>query len=107
VVTAIYANGVESGPSEEVYLGPPRIDAVRLRGSKLQIDGSGFTDNVEVFLDQFGFVRAAKAKGSVRIVQKGSLTNGASLVEYLAPGRRVLVSVRNSTGATTQINVTL
>jgi hypothetical protein len=106
VVTAVGADGVESSTSAEVGLTAPRITSVSLKGSKLRIDGSGFTDSVTVLVNQFAFVREARVSHGVRVVQGGELTNGMSLDDYLRPGRSALVTVRNSTGATSQIRFT-
>jgi hypothetical protein len=85
VVTAVYGNG-ESGPSNEAGAGTPGavLQSVKIKGSKLTADGTGFTATVQVFVDGIPFATSAKVKrNNTRVVQKGNLLTGQSLSDYL------------------------
>jgi hypothetical protein len=102
VVTAVYDDGTESGPSQETSGGANEavITSVTVRGNKLTATGERFTSTVQVFVDGIPFVGNAKVKkGSTRVIQKGALLTGQSLSQYIAArGGRVQVAVRNSEG---------
>ncbi len=78
-VTACYATG-ESGASNEAeeparvpgprFTQPPAVGA-----NGITANGSGFTDQVDVFVDGIPSVRAAKVKaGNAKVKQKGDLS---------------------------------
>lgn len=100
-VTAMYPNG-ESGGTNAASGGIPEPDitSIRVRGKKLIIEGTGFTDTVQVFVDGIPFTKNAKVKlknGSLRIVQKGKLLTGQKVAQYQSQqGGVILVSVLNS-----------
>lgn len=100
VMTTIWnceGTAVESRPSNQT--GVPQgsnIEKVKA-SSKLKVTGSGFTRDVEVFLDGAPFKKKAKLSGN-QITQKGSLLDGRSIKDVLTEGRTVLITVRNSDG---------
>lgn len=99
VVTAQYPNG-ESGETNAASGGIPEpdIDSFQIKGGKVVINGTGFTDNVTVFIDGIPFTKTAKVKKeNTRVQQKGRLLTGQSVSDYLnQQGGVVLVSVLNS-----------
>ena len=99
VVTATYPNG-ESGETNAASGGIPEpdIDTFQIKGGKVIINGTGFTDSVTVFIDGIPFTKAAKVKKeNTRVQQKGRLLTGQSVSDYLnQQGGVVLVSVLNS-----------
>ncbi len=99
VVTAQYPNG-ESGETNAASGGIPEPDiaSFQIKGGKVVINGTGFTDSVTVFIDGIPFNKAAKVKKeNTRVQQKGRLLTGQSVTEYLnQQGGVVLVSVLNS-----------
>jgi uncharacterized repeat protein (TIGR01451 family) len=109
LVTAVWhcsAGNKDSGPSNPQSVpGGGNIDTVDI-SSQLNIRGSGFTDNVEVFIDGVGFRKNARLKNGKQVVQKGALLDGRSIDQILAPGKSVLLTVRNTNGgvASFQLN---
>lgn len=108
VVTAVYrCDGApkESPPSDDVSI--PRGGTVsNLRvGSKLKINGSGFTNSVEVFVDGVKFSKKAKVNGG-GVVQKGPLSDGRSIGEVFVAGKTYLVTVRNINGGVASYSYT-
>lgn len=99
VVTAQYPNG-ESGETNAASGGIPEPDiaSFQIKGGKVIINGTGFTDSVTVFIDGIPFNKAAKVKKeNTRVQQKGKLLTGQSVTDYLnQQGGVVLVSVLNS-----------
>lgn len=99
VVTAQYPNG-ESGETNAASGGIPEpdIDSFQIKGGKVIVNGTGFTDNVTVFIDGIPFTKTAKVKKeNTRVQQKGRLLTGQSVSDYLnQQGGVVLVSVLNS-----------
>jgi|GEM_PF-4634235 len=108
-VTAVWhcsAGNRESDPSNSQSVpGGATINTVDI-SSQLNITGSGFTDSVDVFIDGVGFKKSARLKNSSRVLQKGALLDGRSIDQILAPGKSVLLTVRNSNGgiASFQLN---
>ncbi len=105
VVTALYSNGTESGPSQVVAAGIGKgatLKRVNVRPAKIVAKGSGFTFEVQVFLDGIPFVTPARivdGVNGVKVVQTGTLRTGETIAEYLAAhGNRAIVAVRNSDG---------
>jgi hypothetical protein len=102
VVTATYPSG-ESGPSNEVETGtPPTIASIKASAAKISAKGSGFTtDSVFVSVDGIPFRDAAAVKSAgKKVIQRGPLITGESLVSYARtrPGGVVAILIRNSTG---------
>ncbi len=99
VVTAQYPNG-ESGETNAASGGIPEpdIDSFQIKGRKVIVNGTGFTDNVTVFIDGIPFTKTAKVKKeNTRVQQKGRLLTGQSVSDYLnQQGGVLLVSVLNS-----------
>jgi hypothetical protein len=110
VVTACYASGAESSASNEASGGipGPAITSVKVNSKKVVGNGTGWVFPVTVFFDNVGFTSPTKVKNKpnfIRVTQKGRLENGQSISNYLQPGREVLITFRNSNGATTAIPV--
>lgn len=92
------ARVVESGGSNEAGVpAGPTISKLKV-GGKIKASGSGFTDPPQVFLDGVGFNKPAVFSDSTLVIQKGTLTDGRSILDVLTPGRTVVISVRNSNG---------
>lgn len=98
-VTAMYPNG-ESDDTNAASGGlpEPTITSFRINGNAVIIEGTGFTDAVQVFVDGIPFGKAAKVKrGNTRINQKGKLITGQKVSAYLQQqGGVILVSVLNT-----------
>jgi hypothetical protein len=108
VVTACYAGGAESAPSNEASGGipGPAVTAFKHNAQKVQGDGTGWVFPVTILLDNVGFVDPTTTKNKptfTRVIQKGRLANGQKIKKYLTPGRMVLLTFRNANGATTAI----
>jgi uncharacterized repeat protein (TIGR01451 family) len=109
LVTSVWhcgAGNKNSDPSNPQSVpGGATIDTVDI-SSQLNIRGSGFTDTVEVFIDGVGFRKNARLKNGKQVIQKGGLLDGRSIDQILAPGKSVLLTVRNSNGgiASFQLN---
>jgi hypothetical protein len=108
VVTACYASGAESAPSNEASGGiaGPAVTGFKYNSKKIQGDGTGWVFPVTIFLDNVGFTSATTIKNKpafIRVIQKGRLENGQKITQYLRPGRQVLLTFRNNNGATTAI----
>jgi len=107
VATACYANG-ESTSSNEVSAGAgePVIETFAFTDKKLTVTGSGFTGTVEVTIDGLVFSKSASVKKQkTKVIQKGTLSNGQTIGEYVTPGRSVFLCYKNDTGATTCLSV--
>ncbi len=98
-VTAQYPNG-ESDDTNAASGGlpEPTITGVQIKGNKLIVLGTGFTDNVTVFVDGIPFFKGAKVKQATsRVQQKGKLLTGQTVRQYVTQqGGVVLVSVLNA-----------
>lgn len=101
VVTAQYDTG-ESGPTNEASGNVPaaEIERVDVKNTKIVATGTGFSDEVQVFIDGIPFLKTAKVKKeATRVVQKGNLITGQTIAQYVASrGGVVVVSFRNSNG---------
>ena len=101
VVTAQYDTG-ESGPTNEASGNIPaaELERVDVKNTKIVATGTGFSDEVQVFVDGIPFVKTAKVKKeATRVVQKGNLITGQTIAQYVASrGGVVVVSFRNSNG---------
>jgi uncharacterized repeat protein (TIGR01451 family) len=87
-----------SGSNQTGVPAGPEIDSVKV-GGKIKATGTGFSDNVKVFIGGTGFSRAATVKNAnMLVVQKGPLTDGTSVGDIVTPGTTVLISVQNSNG---------
>ncbi|HXG64119.1 MAG TPA: DUF11 domain-containing protein, partial [Blastocatellia bacterium] len=104
-VTYVYdCNGttIESLPSNEgsaprgaTVLGA----ALTPNGNKLKATGVGFSPQVDVMIDGVGFSSKGKGKGGgTKLVQKGRLTDGRTMLEAIPPGRKVLLTFVNANG---------
>jgi hypothetical protein len=109
-VTACYSNG-EGGASNEaeepartpgpVLSRPPKVgpDGVTVRGT-------GFTSEVNVFIDGIPFVSPAKVKaGNTKVKQKGNLLVGLSAEAYLRQLGSSELIIRNSDGGTARVRI--
>jgi hypothetical protein len=68
-------------------------------GNKLKATGIDFSVQVDVMVDGVGFDRQAKGKGGgTKLVQKGRLTDGRTMLEAIPPGRKVLLTFVNANG---------
>jgi hypothetical protein len=107
VVTAVYGDGVESAASSEVTVVPLVAGSVRIvsagGGARLVVDGSGLSDEVLIYADALRFRSPARRKGPNTVVQRGVLENGQRIDQYFTPGRRVLLTLRSTSGATAQV----
>lgn len=102
-VTAMYDTG-ESGPSNEgsADVAAATVTKVKVKSTKIQATGSGFSETVSVFVDGIPFVSAATVKKQgAKVIQKGNLLTGQSIGAYLAANPSVLISFRNSNGGVT------
>jgi uncharacterized repeat protein (TIGR01451 family) len=107
VATACYANG-ESATSNEVSAGAgePALETFAFTDKKITVTGTGFTDAVTVTIDGIAFEKVAEVKKKkTKIVQKGKLSNGQTIGDYVTPGRTVFLCYENETGATTCVAV--
>jgi uncharacterized repeat protein (TIGR01451 family) len=100
VVTNLWSCGgstTESGVSNEVDVpAGPTISSLKATG-KLKILGSGFSGQVQVFVDGVAFAKAAVLADSTLLVQKGPLTNGTAIAG-IGSSKPVLITVRNGDG---------
>jgi len=88
---------IESGVSNEVDVpASPTITSLKVTG-KLKILGSGFTGQVQVFVDGIEFVKGAVLADGALIVQKGPLTDGTAIAD-IGRSKPVLVTVKNGDG---------
>jgi hypothetical protein len=68
-------------------------------GGKIKATGTGFTDDVQVFIGAVGFSRPASVRNeNTLVVQKGALADGSNLGDVLTPGKTVIMSFRNRNG---------
>ena len=82
------------------------VTALELRATKIVAKGSGFTDQVEVFVDGLKFVQPAAVKNGKKVTQKGPLENGQTLGQYLAAhGGCAVVGLCNSNGGLARISI--
>ncbi len=97
-ITAMYPNG-ESSETNAASGGIPEPDVtgLKIRGNKISVLGSGFSDTVQVFIDGIPFKKDSKVKlEKGRVVQKGKLLTGQSVQQYVSQqGGVILVSVLN------------
>jgi uncharacterized repeat protein (TIGR01451 family) len=103
-VTATYPDGESSAANADGTGDEPgaAITSVKVTSSKVTAKGSGFTDDVEVLIDGINFASAAKVKGAgSKTVQKGGLSVGLTMDEYLSTGTSFLFIFRNSDGGVT------
>ncbi|HYL97419.1 MAG TPA: hypothetical protein VEZ90_00575, partial [Blastocatellia bacterium] len=75
----------------------PTITKVKV-GFKLKITGSNYTSTVTVFIDGIGFVKPSLIRSDGLLIQKGTLTNGMGILDYVTSGRTIVLSVQNSDG---------
>lgn len=80
----------------EITVTPDQITAI----------GFGFTEKVEVFINNVPFKKAAVVQGQVfqTVIQTGELENGKTIAEMVPPGVVVRIRFRNSDGAFTEVN---
>jgi uncharacterized repeat protein (TIGR01451 family) len=100
VVTNLWTCGtaaIESALSNEVDVPPgPTITGIKVTG-KLKILGSGFSGQVQIFVDGVGFAKAAALADSTLLIQKGPLTDGTSISD-IGTAASVLITVKNGDG---------
>jgi hypothetical protein len=98
-VTAVYTTG-ESEPAPVAFAGGvAEVTSATATKSKITVDGSGFTDAVEVFVDGWGQRTPARVKrGNTRVVQKNAAAGETPLKRYLRERGTVNVLVRNDNG---------
>jgi hypothetical protein len=95
----------ETPPSNPIGVpGGGIVDGVKV-GPKVKINGSGFTESVEVLFDGVKFSKAARVTPT-NIVQKGKLSDGRSLAEVLVVGKTYLFTVRNNNGGVASYSYT-
>lgn len=85
---------------------PPEVIAITVTSTIVAI-GSGFDEQVRVFIDGIGFPddQPARVKGGgTRVIQKGKLTDGRSIAEAVPPGRVVKIKFRNANGGETEVS---
>ena len=66
--------------------------------TKLVVKGRGFARGVQVFIDGVGFSSPANVRTDGKVVQKGNLSDGRSLVEAAPLNKTVLISLRYPDG---------
>lgn len=109
-VTACYANG-EGGASNEAEEpartpGPRLTRAPVVGNGGVTAKGTGFTSEVNVFVDGIPFVRPAKVKaGNTKVKQKGNLLVGLSAEAYLRQSGSSELIMRNSDGGTARVRI--
>lgn len=105
VVTAVYADGGESAPSNEISVGLPfpTVTSITVTNKKLIAVGTGFTSQVEVFVDGVGFAPPAKVKRGTKVIQKGALESGQTIGAAIGLGQTVALSFRNADGGTATV----
>ncbi len=104
-VTAMYGTG-ESPPSNEASASVPAatVSKVKVKPTKINATGSGFTSTVSVFIDGIPFASPASVKkNNTKVVQKGNLVTGQTIGAYLAAHPSVQLSFRNSNGGVTSV----
>lgn len=81
---------------QEITVTPDQITAI----------GFGFTEKVEVFINNVPFKNAAVVQGQLiqSVIQTGELKNGKTIAEMIPPGVLVRIRFRNSDGAFTEVN---
>jgi hypothetical protein len=113
IVTACYADGSESSPSNEAsggIPGPSIIGVPKITPEKIAAKGTGWDFPVTVFFDNVGFQAATTVKNKpsfIKVIQKGRLENGQTIKRYLNSHGEVLLTFRNNNGATTSFRLTV
>jgi hypothetical protein len=103
VVTAVYDTG-ESDASNEVGVVPAIVTSLVAKGARVTAKGSGFTPQVQVFVDGIPFVAQAKVNAAGKKVrQKGTLVTGETAASYIAAHGSARIAVRNTTGTITTV----
>ena len=82
-----------------------RIETITVTANEIAIVGFGFTDKVEVFVNEVGFAQAAEVSGQFRrtVIQRGSLRNGQTIAQMIPRGVRVKIRLQNSDGSFTEV----
>lgn len=82
-----------------------RIESINVTANEIAIVGFGFTDKVEVFVNEIGFAQAAEVSGQFRrtVIQRGSLRNGQTIAQTIPRGVRVKIRLQNSDGSFTEV----
>jgi hypothetical protein len=113
VVTACLSDGTETDPSNEasVNVPAPVITTLRVTSTKIIATGTGFENGVDVALDRTLFELPSKMKAKktkkAKLTQKGRLTSGESVGEYVfAHDQKALVLFRDrSTGGISAVQI--
>jgi hypothetical protein len=113
VVTACLSDGSETDPSNEasVNVPAPVITTLKVTSKKITATGTGFENGVDVAMDRTLFElpskTKAKAKKKPKLTQKGRLTSGESVGEYVfAHDQKALVLFRDrSTGGISAVRI--
>jgi CSLREA domain-containing protein len=81
---------------QEITVTPTQITAI----------GFGFTEQVQVFVNNVPFKKAAVVQGQVfqTVIQTGELENGKTIAEMIPPSVVARIRFRNSDGAFTEVN---
>jgi len=88
---------MESSVSNEVDVpAGPTITGLKVTG-KLKILGSGFSGQIEVFVDGVQFVKTAVLADSTLVIQKGTLSDGTAIAD-IGTSKAVLITVKNGDG---------
>jgi hypothetical protein len=99
--TFIFTDTVEAtAPPVEECVGGPEVTAVTV-GGKLKIKGNGFLEGLSITLNGVGFNKLPSVTAK-KIVQKGLLTNGQSILESCGAGCEVKIT--SADGKCTKVN---
>lgn len=110
VVTTVTDSG-ESAPSREVGGVLPTVTKLKVSGTKISAQGTGFANDLRIFFGDLPFEAAPKLKGgNTKLVQKGRLvtdqTLGEILATFLTPGSSVVVAFVNGNGNAVAVEYT-
>ncbi len=85
--------------------GVHQIEAITVTPNEITAVGFGFTNKVEVFVNNVGFRETADARGQVRmtVTQRGALNNGMTITQMIPPGVRVKIRFQNSDDSFTEV----
>lgn len=75
----------------------PTVNSAKINITKgsIAIKGSGFSSSVSVYLDGISFTARPKIKNGEKVTQKGTLSNGMTIDQYVHSGAQAAVVVRN------------
>jgi hypothetical protein len=103
IVTACYPEG-ESPPSNETSAGTPGAVVRKVRiGQRIVAKGDGFSDTVRVFIDGVPFEAPSTVKALAKVIQKGRLVTGQSVLDYIGTQRDHEIVFVNSDQSLTRV----